>query len=388
MKQLGILFGVILHLAAFAQKHDYIWITGDDNQTSDTTYGGSLIDFNFNPPKTSYHYREHNMYTTNSSICDSTGNLLFYTNGCEIAGVDDEILENGENINPGSTHTLWCDNYNDGYAGGPQNSVILPLPDSSGLYYMFHKRYVIYSNPVDIIFDKLYYSIVDMNQNNGKGKVIAKNVECMSDTLSQGGICAIKHGNGKDWWLVTTRRNSNVFYIFKFTKEGIVDTFQQAIGIMANPSGESLGQIVASPDGKKIYRTNRYDPVMVYSFDREVGVFTQFDTIAYDYGNQLVGEIGCALSPNNRYLYLSCRKFLYQLDLWADDISASQTTVAEWDGFANPFPTMFWQCQLGPDCKIYVMAGGDTRYYHVIHNPDEAGAGLQCGAARVGAAHT
>ncbi|MCW5921330.1 MAG: hypothetical protein KIS77_03235 [Saprospiraceae bacterium] len=221
-----------------------------------------------------------------------------------------------------------------------------------------------------------------MNQNNGKGKVIAKNVECMSDTLSQGGICAIKHGNGKDWWLITARRNSNVFYIFKFAKEGIVDTFQQTIGIMANPAGESLGQIVASPDGEKIYRTNRYDPVMVYSFDREAGVFTQFDTISFDYGNQLVGEIGCAVSPNNRYLYLSCRKFLYQLDLWAPDISASQTTVAEWDGFADPFPTMFWQCQLGPDCKIYICAGGDTRYYHVIHKPDEPG--LACNVEQRG----
>jgi hypothetical protein len=74
--------------------------------------------------------------------------------------------------------------------------------------------------------------------------------------------------------------------------------------------------------------------------------------------------------------------FLYQLDLWAPDISASQTVVAEWDGFANPFPTMFWQCQLGPDCKIYIRAGGDTRYFHVIHNPDAPG--LACNVEQRG----
>jgi hypothetical protein len=31
------------------------------------------------------------------------------------------------------------------------------------------------------------------------------------------------------------------------------------------------------------------------------------------------------------------------------------------------------KCQLGPDCKIYILGGGDTRYYHIIHNPDEQG---------------
>lgn len=382
MKRTLLLTFFILTQILHAQKHDYIWITGDDNQTHDTTYGGSLLDFNFNPVKASYHYRDLNMFTTNSSICDSAGNLLFYTNGCAIAGADDEILENGDNINPGSSHTLWCATYDDGYAGGPHNSTILPLPDSSGMYYLFHKRFVLYSNPSDVIFDKLFYSIVDMNQNNGQGKVIVKNVECMSDTLARAEICAVKHANGKDWWVITPRRNSNRFYIFKFTREGIVDTFQQVIGIMPDPNGEGLGQIVFSPDGSKLYRTYRYSPVMVYTFNREVGMFTQFDTIHYEYGDQLVGEIGCALSPNNRYLYLSCREFLYQLDLFAPDISASQTIVAEWDGFANPFPTMFWQCQLGPDCKIYVMAGGDTRFYHIIHNPDEPG--LACNVEQRG----
>ena len=382
MKKILFLYFCLSAYTALAQKFDYVWITGDDNQTFDTTYGGSLLDFNFYPPKATYHFREQNMFTTNSSICDAAGNLLFYTNGCEITGADDETLDNGENINPGSSHTLWCENYDDGYAGGPQNSMILPLADSMGTFYLFHKRFIIYSNPTDVVNDKLYYSIVDMNQNGGKGKVIEKNTVLISDTLARAEIVAVKHANGKDWWLLTPRRNSNQFYIFKFTGQGIADTFQQTIGILPDPQSEGLGQMVFSPDGSKLYRTCRYKPVMVYSFDREAGIFTQFDTIHYEYGNQLVGEISCAVSPNNRYLYLSCRKFIYQFDLLASDISASQTTVAVWDGFADPFPTMFWQCQLGPDCKIYIIAGGDTRYYHVIHNPDEQG--LACNVEQRG----
>jgi len=330
MKYLTFLLLLLCPHIVQAQKHDYVWITGDDNQSLDTTYGGSLLDFNFSPVKVKYNYREHNMFTTNSSICDSAGSLLFYTNGCVIAGADDKILENGEGINPGNAHALWCEQYNDGYAGGLGNSLILPVPDSSSLFYLFHKRFVLYSNPQDVIFDKLYYTVVDMKENGGKGRVSEKNIVLMSDTLALGEIAAVKHANGKDWWLVTPRRNSNQFYIFKFTSQGIVDTFQQTIGILPDPQGEGLGQMVFSPDGSKLYRTYRYNPVMVYSFDREAGVFTQFDTIPFDYGNQLVGEIGCAVSSDSRFLYLGCRKFLYQLDTWASDISYNWPLIVKY----------------------------------------------------------
>lgn len=295
---------------------------------------------------------------------------MFYTNGCVIAGADDKILENGDNLNPGNAHKTWCETYNFGYAGGPQNAVILPLPDSNGVYYLFCKSFIV--SP-QVVANKLMYNVVDMRLNNGKGKVIQKNVELLSDMLSFGEIAAVKHANAKDWWLVTTGKKRNQFYTYRLGKAGITDSIRQTIGILPNPEGESLGQIVFSPDGKKLYRTNRYDPVLVYDFDRETGMFNAFDTVHFEYGNQLIGETGCAVSPSGQFLYLACRKFLYQLDLWASDISASQTTVAEWDGFADPIPTMFYQLQLGPDCKIYGLGGGDTRFFHVIHNPDEKG---------------
>jgi hypothetical protein len=359
-----------------AQKHDYVWVTGDDNETADSIlgFGGNLIDFNFIPVKTAFHKRDHNMYTTNASICDTSGKFLFYTNGCDIVGADDEIIENGDVINPGSFRTLWCITYFEGMAGR-ENSLILPLPDSIGVYFLFHKKYSL--NTTYSPCDMLFKSKVNMNMNNEKGKVIEKNIPVLSDTLSREELVAVKHANGKDWWLLTPRRNSNQFYIFKFTKEGIVDTVSQTIGIIPNPNNvvnqEGRGQMVFSPDGTKLFRTARYEPVMVYDFDRETGLFTNADTIHYDYGDQFVGEVGCAVSPSGQYLYLSCRTFMYQLDLWADDISASQVTVGEWDGFTTPIPTQFWACQLAPDCKIYALAGGDTRYWHVIHNPNSPG---------------
>jgi hypothetical protein len=374
MNMKNILFALLLlPQILFAQKHDYVWVTGDDNNLIDTTYGGSLINFNFSPVLAKYNYRKLNMFVCNASICDTTGNLLFYTNGCDIAGADDEILENGDEINPGYPHQLHCHEYNDGYASGIQSALILPLPESDSIYCLFHKSYIITTNPVDVITNKLLYSKV-VFLNNQQGIVTKKNIEVINNNLAYGELIAVKNGNGKDWWLITPKRNSNTFYIFKFAKEGIVDTFEQTIGIKPEPEGEGYGQTVFSPDGTKLYRTNPFNPIMVYSFDREAGIFTQFDTISYDYGNQpIIGEIGCAVSPNGRFLYLGARRKLFQLDLQAPDVSASQTLVAEWDGVTAPVATLFWQLQLAPDCKIYGLAGGDTRYFHVIHNPDEPG---------------
>jgi len=375
---------ILMPCLLLAQKQDYIWVAGSNNNLNNQNFGGITIDFNQNPINTYYNYRNLNMYVCNASICDTSGKLIAYTNGCAINGADDQMIDNGNNINPGYLHNLRCIQNNRGYASGIQSAVFLPLPESDSIYCLFHKPVKQVTMPVqDVYSDKLLLSTVDLRFNNGLGKVVNKNVELINDTLFGGELVAVKNANGKDWWVVTTRRTNNVFYILKLTKEGIVDTFTQAIGIKPSITGEGYGQMVFAPDGKTLYRTNPFNPIMVYSFDRELGYFTKFDTIHYDYGIQpLVGEIGCAVSPNSRFLYLGARQNLYQLDLLADDISASQTLVAEWDGFKDPFSTLFFQFQLAPDCKIYGLAGGDTRYFHVIHNPDAPG--LACNVEQHG----
>jgi hypothetical protein len=371
---------------SLSNKFNYVWVTGRANNIASpiTGYGGSLVDFNHNPVLLKYNPRDQEMYVTNASIADSSGRLQFYTNGCEITGADDETLDNGDMLNPGFFRDVWCNQYEEGMGGGHHNTLILPWPDTADLYCLFHKSYS--TVPGFTYCSKLLYSTVDMALNNGKGRVVQKNKPLVEDSLSIGELAAVKHANGRDWWVVTTRRNSNEFYVFLFTHEGIADTLFQTIGDSVVTNGllvnEAQGQMLFSPDGARLFRTNRYAPVMVYDFDRENGVFTHYTTILFEYGNQFEGGVGCALSPNSRFLYLLCREYLYQLDLEAPDISASQTTVAVWDGFTTPLPTLFFFAELAPDCKIYMLAGGDTRYWHVIHRPDEPG--LACNVEQRG----
>lgn len=297
---------------------------------------------------------------------------MFYTNGCAIVGASDEVLKNGDSLNLGNVYDVKCaqEGY---YTSGYQSVIVLPTPHSIDEYYLFHKKIIYTYNPFDIKVDKLYYSKVNMGQNNSNGAVVEKNIEIMSDDISYGQLTAVKHANGKDWWLVTPKDDSNTFYFFLFTKDGIVDTLIQTIGTKPPVNASGGIQMVFSPDGSKMFRTNPQKAVMVYDFDRSLGQFTGFNTIEVDYKNYPDAvTTWCGVSPNSRYLYVTTALYVFQFDLWSADISGSQQVVAEWDGFKDPIGTTFGPCQLGPDCKMYI-ATIDSKYYHVINNPDEPG---------------
>lgn len=377
MKFLLFIF-VSLPLAAFAQKHDYVWIIGDNNTPTTTSHGGAVIDFNQNPRAIYYDYRYLNMFTTNASICDSFGRLIAYSNGCDIAGTNDVKLTNGIGINQGEIYDKSCIQDKRGYPAGYQSALMLPIPDTSNYYSFFYKHTIYVRNAsgsiIDLLVDQLRYASFTGTHEPQTGNVLEKDIVLIEDTLAAGSIVGVRHANGKDWWVVTVSLDGQTFYILKLSKQGVGAVHQQTIGIKTNWYGHSLGQMVFSPDGSKLYRTNTYDPILVYDFDRSTGRFTGFSTIPFTYGGDLEGELGCAVSPNGRYLYLGARRFLWQFDLQAPDISASQTLVCEWvQQYVSVIPTLFTQLQLGPDCKIYGLGGGDTRYYHIIHHPDRPG---------------
>jgi hypothetical protein len=362
---------MLLPSLLLAQKEDYIWVIGDSNDTTTTNHGGMIIDFNHPSPEVSYHYREMNMYACNASICNSDGELILYSNGCDIADANDEIIENGNTINPGEWHESLCDNNNDGYWAGYPSMVLLPTPETDSSIVLFHKSMKkVNGPPAEAYVDRLLYSKIKITA-EGK-EVVEKNILLIEDDLSTGELGAVKHANGIDWWIITPKRNSNQFYTFLFTSEGIVDTLFQTIGSLPPAEEEGRGQMNISPDGSKLVRYFPHNPAMLYHFDRETGQFSNYQEININFGNALAFDGGCAFSPSGQFLYIMALVNAYQFDLWSDDISATQTLVAEWDGFLGPIATVFVWSQLGPDCKIYIQCG-DMRYYHIIHSPDEAG---------------
>lgn len=317
-------------------------------------------------------------FLADASICGRDGNLLFYTDGTTVLDSENNILENGDGLGP---HP-----YNQSFAlsGMPlsQGSIILNYPGSEdSLYMILHEELTdepIYETDISVF--NLFYSVI-LNDSS-EIRVIEKNQALISDTLSFGSITSTRHANGKDWWILIPKYKSNIYYTIQLGQTGIEAIFQQTIGI--NIISAIAGQAVFSPDGTKYARMGVFkfaEPgqIDIYDFDRCTGLLSNslhipIDTTEEGFIDGAFG--GLAFSPNSELLYHSRNERIEQYDLSAIDIPGSVDTMAIYDGFTDPItnvPTNFGLSQLGPNGKIYVATTGNTRFMHIIHNPNERG---------------
>jgi hypothetical protein len=353
--------------ALFGQKHDYIWTMGYGSFPPTPGFGGIDFDFNQMPPQPVQHPRAMDFFQLSACISDADGKLQFYSNGCSISNNNDEMMENGNHLNPGPTYDAYCPDF---YPSSLQAMLILPCPDSDDIYYIFHKTIEF---GWDAISPVLYKTVINMKFLGGLGKVVYKNKPVMEDTLAPSELTAVRHANGKDWWIITPQYQKPAYYVFLFTKDGIVDTLEQTIGVPYDIGG---WQCIFSPDGAKFVRYGIYDDISIFDFDRATGQLSNFKFIPLEeetYQGFLPVFPGCAISPNSRFLYIAAQYSIYQFDLWADDIEASKQLIAIYDNFYSPYPTTFNTMQLGPDCKIYISIPNGVDVLHVINRPDEPG---------------
>jgi hypothetical protein len=193
--------------------------------------------------------------------------------------------------------------------------------------------------------------------------------------MAYGRLTAVRHANGRDWWLLTPHYIENKYTRFLVTPDSISSLKQQTIGINTQNSikHKGLGQACFSPDGKKYARREWKDGVLLFDFDRNTGILSNFKQFVLPDKGYFGG---ISFSSNSRFLYAASDTFVYQFDLHALDIEASRQVVATWDGFSDPVPPFdatFFLMQLAPDCRIYISTGGTTFYLNVIDAPNKAG---------------
>ena len=358
-----------------AQKHDYNWLFGTDDNV-----GLILVNFDQEPPSVSLIENPPLEFDlTNASISDSTGNLLFYTNGIVVVNAQHQVMENGDSLNPGEV--AW-DFYNEGYPMN-QGALILPKPSSDSLFYIFHAvREYPQSNIPSTFCSSFLYSLVNPYHNNGQGKVLEKNVVLVADTLDVSKIVGVKHGNGRDWWVLFPEQNRYGYHTFLVNPEGIIYQGIQYVHPVAGYGKASVGFGAFSPDGSKYARHDiRGLPVghfvRLYDFDRCTGLLSNQLHIPL---SDTAGVGGIAFSPDSRYMYVSSDQLVYQFDVTAPDVEATKTIVAVSDGFRDTlpdgslwFPMTFSGAMLGPDGRIYIHSAGSSRHLHVIEYPNRGG---------------
>ena len=365
---------VFFQLFVAAQKHDNVWLPGRGKLityqfSNGITYqfGGVIMDFKQYPPKPALENFPLIMYPS-AIISDKNGNLVAYTNGCHIVNKNHEIMDNGDTINPGLYQgQTQCLLYYPTYQG----TIFIPDPGNGNRYYLFHMALDYGISNSYFAGQRYYYSLIDASENGGLGKVVDKNQLILEDSAVGGYISAVKHANGRDWWVVSPHRVANKYFVFLVTPEGVKSPLEQVIG--DSLPGPCCGMTLFSPNGEKYFRSTTPSGLQILDFDRCTGVFSNpifipTDSIGYS------GPAGLAASNDNHFLYVSTNKFLFQYDLFATDIPSSKVFLAQNDStYYNPEKGTFHHARLAPDGKIYLVSLNYVPEMAVVQFPERQG---------------
>lgn len=294
-----------------------------------------------------------------STMSDTAGNLLFYTNADTVWNKNHQPMPNGIGL-------LGCGNYTSSANAG----LIVPKPGSNSIYYIFTTDCWANSGVAGF-----RYSIVDMSLNSGLGDITDKNHLLFAP--SQEGCAATKACNGTDFWVVTHENGNNNFCTYKIDSTGIDSV----------PIISSIGYAFIywtsyfrfSNDGSKfacgsavdLINGNNYGYDQIFDFDNITGRFCNYINL-----NNKIGDNGYSpiFSPDDTKLYYDgYGNSVYQYDLSAGNDSASISNTVNFVGQAfRSDNSAFGSLQYGPDLKIYISSVFEDSL-SVISSPNNYG---------------
>ncbi|MBP6827105.1 MAG: PKD domain-containing protein [Saprospiraceae bacterium] len=363
---------VVLSLYAFSMnaqdKNDFTWILGYNSNFPELFFGGNYIDFQPGNPAINYFDIPFDMDNP-VIMSDSAGGLQYYSSGCNVINREHRIMENGDDLSPGFYHDIYCDQADWGYLSY-RGILSLPMPGHAGEYILFHSRRYENNDSIDVL-----YTLIDMNADSGLGKVPEKNVLLEYGRLSLT-FQAVRHGNGRDWWIVIPEEGKDIYHFYLLDPEGIHGPYVQQVSDSWIPGQYYNLMCAFSPDGSRFVRLGGDKPTAfrLYDFDRCTGMLS--DPVTVSVPDTIMNAASACFSPNSRYLYLTNEVYrLYQYDTQASDISASAQWIGEYDGFLTVYNLAAGphSMTLAPDNRIYLSSGNGVNVLHTIHNPDLPG---------------
>jgi len=318
------------------------------------------VNFNQTPLNTTPTPIEFNTPYGVSSISDENGDLLFFTNGSTVWNRNLAVMQNGSNLG--------------GYSWSSQTSINIPHPGNSKQYYIF------------TIGDGVHYSIVDF-ASNSDGLVTSKNNPIFTDNSQK--VCAIKHENNRDYWVIFHGFGSakgDKFYSFLVDTSGVVlSPVVSEVGVLHSGINNDRGYMKASSNGKKIALVLPADGI-VELLDID-GLSGRISNPVTSNANAFYFPIGLEFSPDNSKLYMSTSpngsdsSFLYQFDITQGSPFSNPTVINSFyfsTIYSSPADSLMQALQLGVDGKIYVsknkrgnIAGKSN--LGVIYNPNRPG---------------
>jgi hypothetical protein len=354
-----------------AQIFDMRWIGGYPATIPDPEYGGNKTIFS--PPQSTTSVIESHTMRLSAGIAvmtDANDSIFAYTNGWHLADASHQPMLNGGGLNPSTVvDTSWG-------LHSTNSQVFLPWPGHDGSYMLVHMSPDTMSGSGYIHSARLYYTIVDDDLNGSLSGVVSKNNVILEEPLLTGGLSAVRHANGRDWWIITHGIAGNEFISFILTPYGFDGPFYQMIGTV------QIGGVPRasfSLNGDRFAYTGSQAGLDLFDFDRCTGILSnwQHADITDDAFTRSV-----QVSSDGSLIYVSSVDTMYQYPV-SGGVLGVPAVVAIYDGFYDQHPalrTLFANMCLAPDGKIYISTGNGTRYMHVIHEPDQPG--LACDLAQ------
>jgi gliding motility-associated-like protein len=310
-----------------------------------------------------------------ASFSDSSGNLLFYTDGISVWDKNHNKMPNGQNLlgDPSST----------------QSAIIVPHPGNSNLYYIFTVGADTYSNDILIkATEGLNAYTVDISLRSGLGDVVgsAINLSGIETPSWTEKVTSVKGSECNTYWVISTVGSK--FVSFKVDINGLnTNPVNSFVNYLAR---DRRGYLKVSPDGKKLVSAD-YGRGMayLYSFNDTSGMVSN-DGISLFPNPQIDGfTYGVEFSTKSTKLYCSTYdgntyNKLFQFDLDNPNVLSSKYLVNSQIGFRGGL-------QLAPNGKIYATVppsySTGTKYLNAINFPDNLGntCGFELNALNLGA---
>ena len=339
----------LLPVLLFAQGQNNIWYFGNN----------AGITFNTNPTTA---LTDGQLVTGEgcAAICDHSGSLLFYTDGNTIYNRNHAVMLNGSGLF--------------GQYSSTQSAIIIPLPSSTTVYYVFTLDAFAFANGV-------CYSIVDITLDGGLGAVTIKNIPILTPASEK--ITAIKHANNQDFWIVIHGWNDNKFYAHALTASGFnLTPIISSIGSVYSGGGgaysanNAIGYLKVNNAANTIACAIMVLYVYeIFQFDNATGVISNMISIPNPDNSSTSYPYGLEFSPDNHYLYV---KNFYSQNIYQYDMSVyNQTAVVNSKTFVGTISGIpiyhTGAMQVGPDNKIYCVKNG-VDSLAVINNPNNPAA--------------
>jgi len=340
-----------------------IWATlvcsiNAQNAAKNWVFGyGARIDFNSTPPTVLTAPPLSADYGS-ASISDSSGNLLFYTNGEFVWNKNNNLMPNGFGL----------------LGTGAPTQPALIVPCSCGKYFIFTT-----GSHDNNYKNGLRYSIVDMSLDGGNGDVTGvKNIPLISRVAEK--IAGVSDGNG-GFWVVAHNMGDDRFFSYHI----LAGSNCTLIGPTPMPpvisfAGQSFvgaayafgpGQMKISPNGKRLAVAGFNNPgasfLELLRFDTNTGKVSNLTAPVWSDDD----FYGVEFSPDSKSLYATNHGYVNKLlryNISADTLPMPSLINDFGAGYA-----LTSSIQLGPDENLYI-ARIDKTYVNVLPNPNAPGA--------------